>query len=171
MITLRHETEADHTAITRVNDLAFGRKAEGKLIRQLRAKDSFIPELSIVAEYNSQMVGHILFTPVDIISDHASHRALTLAPMAVIPEFQKKSIGKLMIIFGLQEARELGYRVVVVLGHPSYYPKFGFRKASQWNITSPFPAPDEAFMAAELIPESLHSVSGRVIFPAEFEGL
>ena len=171
MITLRHESPADYPSITRVNDLAFGRKAEGKLINQLRSKDSFVNELSIVAEYEGQLVGHLLFTPVDIKNEFKSHQTLTLAPMAVIPEYQKKSLGSLMIIFGLQEARELGYRSVIVLGHPSYYPKFGFVPASKWNITSPFPAPDEAFMALELIPDSLVSIKGMVVFPTEFEGL
>jgi len=171
MITLRHETKNDYPAITRVNDLAFGRKAEGNLIKQLRNKNTFVPELSIIAEYNKQVVGHMLFTLVEITNEHKSHQTLTLAPMAVIPEYQKKSIGKLMIVFGLQEARELGHRSVIVVGHPSYYPKFGFVPASKWNISSPFPAPEEAFMALELQTGSLSGIDGRVVFPPEFDGL
>jgi putative acetyltransferase len=171
MVTLRHETGKDYSEITRVNDLAFGRTAEGKLIKQLRKKDYFVAELSIVAEYNGKIVGHLLFTPVEIRSNLQKHQTLTLAPMAVLPEYQKKSIGKLMLIFGLQEAKDLGYRSAVVLGHPSYYPRFGFEPASKWEITSPFPAPDEAFMALELLSGGLQGISGKVVFPEEFQEL
>lgn len=168
-ITIRPETEKDYTCITRVNDLAFKRKAEGKLIEELRKLDNFDSRLSFVAEVDEEIVGHLLFTTVAIDNNDMDHKTLTLAPMSILPEFQKRSVGKLMIIYGLQIAKEAGYGSVVVLGHPSYYPKLGFKPASKWNIKSPFPTPDNAFMAIELFPGSLDNVSGKVIFPSAFD--
>ncbi len=171
MITLRKETEKDYPEIGRVNDLAFVRKAEGRLINTLRNTENYIPELSIIAEYEGQIIGHILFYPVQIHNGDDRHPSLELAPMSVLPEFQKKSIGKLLVVYALQAAKDLGHKSVLVLGHPSYYPKFGFEAASKWNIKSPFPAPDEVFMAIELEPGSLDKVSGTVKFPEAFDGL
>ena len=154
-----------------MNDRAFGRKAEGKLINTLRKTEIYIPELSIVSENEGQVIGHILFYPIQIHDGDLKHPSLQLAPMSVLPEFQKKSIGKLLVIYALQAAKDLGHKSVVVLGHPSYYPKFGFETASKWNIKSPFPAPDEAFMAIELERGSLDDVTGTVKFPEAFDGL
>lgn len=171
MITLRKETKTDYPGIRRINDIAFGRKAESRLIDLLRKKDEFVADLSIVAEQNEQLIGHILFTPIKIESGSESYQTLCLAPMSVLPEFQQKSIGKLLVIQGLQVAKDLGYNSVVVLGHPSFYPKFGFEPASKWGIKSPFPAPDEAFMAIELFRDCLKKVNGKVVFPPEFDDL
>lgn len=171
MITLRHELKKDYPEITKVNDICFGRKAESKLIEELRNNPEFRTELSIVAFCEKQLVGHILFTPVKIKANNELFETLTLAPMAVLPDFQNKSIGKLLVIYGLQAAKDLGFTSVVVLGHQSYYPKFGFEPASKWEISSPFPAPDEAFMAIELEQNSLTNVKGRVVFPTAFDDL
>jgi putative acetyltransferase len=168
-INLRPEQPDDYEGITRVNDISFQRKAEGKLVEELRKLKGFDPRLSIIAESKGEIVGHILFTPVDIENNGQKYRSLTLAPMSVLPEYQKKSIGKLLIIFGLQMAKDAGYQSVVVLGHPSYYPKLGFVKASNWNIKSPFPAPDDAFMVKELSPGALDGIEGKVIFPDAFD--
>ena len=171
MITLRKETANDIPEIVMVNDRAFERKAEGKLVDTLRESDLYIPELSIVAEVDGQVIGHILLYPVNIHNEEKVHQSLTLAPMSVLPEYQKKSIGKLLVVYALQVAKDLGHGSVIVLGHPSYYPKFGFDNASKWNIKSPFPAPDGAFMAIELQPGSLDGVSGTVTFPPAFDAL
>jgi len=171
MITLRHELKKDYSEITKVNDICFGRKAEGKLIKELRTTPEFQAELSLVALCEKQLVGHILFTPVKIQDGKKSYETLTLAPMSVLPDFQNKSIGKLLVIYGLQVAKDLGFKSVVVLGHQSYYPKFGFEPASKWEISSPFPAPDEAFMAIELEQNSLKNVKGKVVFPTAFDDL
>jgi len=171
MIKLRKETPADYPDIRMVNDVAFGRKAESKLVDTLRNTTGFIPDLSAVAEVDGKVIGHILFYPVTITKDEQKHASLQLAPMSVLPAFRKKSIGKLLVIYGLQAAKDLGHSSVIVLGHPSYYPKFGFERASKWNITSPFPAPDEAFLAIELKRGSLEKVSGIVVFPEAFDGL
>lgn len=168
-INLRSEQPSDFEGITRVNNISFQRKAEGKLVYELRKQKDFDPRLSIVAESSGEIIGHILFTPVDIVNNGQKYKSLTLAPMSVLPKYQKKSVGKLLVIFGLQIAKDTGYQSVVVLGHPSYYPKLGFVKASDWNIKSPFPAPDEAFMVKELIPGALDGIEGKVIFPDAFD--
>lgn len=168
-INLRPEQPSDYEWITRVNDLSFQRKAEGKLVEELRKLKDFDPGLSIVAESGDEIIGHILFTQVTIENNTKVYQSLTLAPMAVLPEYQKRSIGKLLVIYGLQMAKDAGYESVIVLGHPSYYPKLGFKKASNWNIKSPFPAPNEAFMAIELIKGCLDHVEGKVIFPPAFD--
>jgi len=168
-INLRPEKPEDYNGITRVNDMAFKRTAESKLVIELRKSKDFDSRLSVVAESNNEIVGHILLSPVSINSNGKSYKSLALAPMSVLPEYQKRSVGKLLVIYGLQMAKESGYESVVVLGHSSYYPKLGFKPASGWDIQSPFPAPDEAFMAMELIPGSLKKLKGRVIFPAPFD--
>ena len=170
-IKLRPEQPGDYQGITRVNDIAFKRKAEGKLIEELRKADNYDSNLSIVAETEAEIIGHILFTPVSIKNKGHHYKSLALAPMSVLPEFQKRNVGKLLVIFGLQIAKESGYESVIVLGHPSYYPKLGFKRASKWSIKSPFPAPDEAFMAIELFPGSLDGISGQVIFPSAFDNV
>lgn len=168
MITIRSEKAKDYTSITQVNDIGFKRKAEGRLIKQLRKREEFISELSIVAKVDKKIVGHVLFTPVEIKDGNKTHKTLSLAPMSILPEFQKKSIGKLLIIYGLQKAKDLGFTSVTVLGHPSYYPRLGFEVASKYGIKSPFPAPDEAFLIIELKKGSLKNVKGQVVFPDEF---
>lgn len=168
-INLRPEQSGDYKGITRVNDIAFKRTAEAKLVAALRKRQEFDPRLSVVALSDNEIVGYLLLTPVAIDGNDKNFKCLALAPMAVLPEYQKRSIGKLLIIYGLQMAKESGYDSVVVLGHPSYYPKLGFKPASNWGIQSPFPAPDEAFMALELVPGSLKNTKGRVIFPDPFD--
>jgi len=171
MITLRKEEAKDFQNIAMVNDVAFGRKAESKLIDTLRNTKEFIPDLSAIAEVDGKVIGHILFYPITINEGEKKHISLALAPMSIIPAFHKKSIGKLLVIYGLQAAKNLGHKSVIVLGHPSYYPKFGFEPASKWNIKSPFPAPDEAFLAIELEKGSLEKVAGTVVYPKAFDGL
>jgi putative acetyltransferase len=100
-----------------------------------------------------------------------SFPALALAPMAVHPEFQNQGIGSRLVMEGLERYRSLGHRIVVVLGHPKYYPRFGFTSARAKGLEAPFPVPDEAFMVAELVPGGLDTVSGMTVYPAPFEGV
>jgi len=167
-IKIRPETKEDCTKITEVNDLAFGQKNEGIIIERLRKSDRFISELSLVAELEGKIVGHILFYPVTIRSADSEFSALSLGPMAVIPELQGLGIGSRLVKEGLHIAKRLGHRSVIVVGHPEYYPRFGFKPASQWNIKAPFDAPDEAFMALELVEDELSGKSGTVEYPQEF---
>jgi putative acetyltransferase len=168
---IRPETSKDYTQITKVNDLAFKQTNEGKMIKALRKNIKFIPQLSLITEIDSKVVGHILFFPLNIISGEKSFEVLSLAPMAVLPEYQKKGIGKKLVIEGLKKSKELGYKAVVVLGHPTYYPKFGFEPASKWNIKLPIEdVPDEASMAIELEEDFLKDKAGVIEYPAEYFG-
>ena len=97
--------------------------------------------------------------------------ALALAPMAVHPEFQSQGIGSRLVREGLERCRNLGHRIVVVVGHPEFYPRFGFTPARAKGLEAPFPVPDEAFMVTELVPGALDGVSGMIVYPAPFEGV
>ncbi|AKB86000.1 Acetyltransferase [Methanococcoides methylutens MM1] len=166
---VRKEEDNDYLAITEVNDHAFGQENEGRLVVNLRMHADFVSELSLVAEVDGRIVGHILFFPVKIVDDGKEFDTLSLAPMAVLPDFQRQGIGSALIKEGLTVAENLGYRSVVVLGHAEYYPRFGFRPASNWDIRSPFEdVPDDAFMAMELVDGSLDDVRGVVEYPEEF---
>ena len=154
-----------------MNDLAFNQPNEGRMIEALRKNKKFIPKLSLVAEIDSKVVGHILFFPLNIISGEKSFEVLSLAPMAVLPEYQNKRIGKKLVTEGLKKSKEMGYKAVVVLGHPTYYPKFGFELASKWNINLPIEnVPDEASMAIELEEGFLKDKAGIIEYPAEYYG-
>ncbi len=132
----------------------------------------YVPELSIVAVEDEQVVGHILFTKIEIEDAQGRrHPSLALAPMAVLPEFQKRGIGGSLIRKGLQTAKELGFGSVIVLGHEHYYPKFGFQPAAKFGIVPPFEVPPNAFMAIELEEGALKNISGTVIYPKEFSGM
>jgi putative acetyltransferase len=168
-VTIRPERPADHAAIRGVNDAAFGRTAEGMLVDALRRSPAFIPELSLVAEVeDGGIVGHILFTHLKVVGGNGSHPALALAPMAVLPASQRRGVGSALVRRGLADAERLGHRVVVVLGHPDYYPRFGFRPARPFGIESPFDAPEEAFLVLALRSGALDDVRGQVEYPPEF---
>lgn len=166
---IRKETAKDISSIKEVNDLGFGGVGESTLIDAIRQSDIFITELSLVAETDQkEIIGHILFNPITIESEHKSVQALALAPMAVKPTYQKRKIGSSLINAGLKQFRELGYESVVVLGHSEYYPRFGFEISSNKGIRAPFDVPDESFMVAELIPKSLENVQGTVKYSEPF---
>jgi len=115
-----------------------------------------------------KQVGHILLSRINIKNDNQTTESLALAPVSVLPEYQNKGIGRSLISKALKKAKELEYDSVVVLGHPEYYPKFGFKKASIWEIKAPFEVPDEAFMVIELRENALDNVSGVVEYPSVF---
>ena len=167
-ITIRSETPEDYDQITRVNDLAFNGKQEGELIKNLRKREQFIPELSLICESNGVIAGHILLFPIHIVSGNEKYPIIALGPMSVRPGFQNKGIGSELIKEGLKRAGELGFESVLVLGHPKYYPKFGFKKASWWKIKADFDVPDEALMAIELKKGSLAFGGGVIDYPSEY---
>ncbi len=169
MMIIRPEKIKDYTAIHEVNELAFGGRAEADLIEALRKTDSFIPELSLVAVRNGEVIGHILFSPIVIKSKERVISALALAPMAVHPKFQNQGVGTKLIRRGHEDCRRLGYKVVVVIGHPGYYPRFGFLPARDKGLQVPFPVPDEAFMVLEFVPGALEATQGEIIYPPAFE--
>jgi putative acetyltransferase len=167
-VKIRRETAGDHQNITLVNNLAFGQKNEGQLILKLRKTKKFIPELSLAAEIHNSIVGHILFYPIEIKREEQVFPSLALAPMAVLPDFQKQGVGSQLVKEGLKRARKLGFKSVIVLGHAAYYPRFGFEPASRWGIRSPFEVPDDVFMALELVKDGLKDIQGTVEYPPEF---
>lgn len=168
-IVVRPETPQDYPAITKINDLAFEQPNEGRLIEKLRHNKAFISRLSLVAEVEGRVVGHILFFPIEVKEEEGIvSLSLALAPMAVSPEFQKRGIGGRLIMSGLEMAQKLHHRSAIVLGHAEYYSKFGFKPASLWNIRAPFDVPNEAFMAIELTTNGLKDVEGTVLYPNEF---
>ena len=166
MITVRAEQPEDREAIHRVNELAFGRPEEGDLVDNLRA--SATPFISLVAIVDEQVSGHISFSPVTIESDNGVFIAIGLAPMSVLPEYQNKGIGSLLVREGLKECMRLGHDIVVVLGHPNFYPKFGFSPASLKGLRSEYAVADEVFMVIELGEGALNGRQGLVRYHPAF---
>lgn len=166
MIIIRPEKEADFDTVRQVNTLAFGGAAEATLVDALRKSAELC--ISLVAVDDNQIVGHILFSEVTIESGDSASPALGLAPMAVLPEYQRQGLGSELVRAGLRECQRIGANVVVVLGHPEYYPRFGFVPASQKGLTSEYPVPDELFMVIELEPGALKGRRGLVKYRPEF---
>jgi putative acetyltransferase len=164
-IIVRPESTADEDAIRHVNRLAFGQDEEARLVDALR--DGGYVRVSLVAEQAGQIVGHILFSDLPIITRAGTVPALALAPMAVLPELQNQGIGSALVQQGLETCRQQGHRVVVVLGHAHFYPRFGFSPKLAANLDSPFSGSD-SFMALELVPGALDGVVGRVQYPPPF---
>lgn len=168
MLSVRRETPEDIEAIHYVNEQAFGGKQEADIVDALRNRGAVT--LSLVAVRGNKIVGHILFSPVTIESESSNFTAVALAPMAVLPEFQGKGIGSRLVNDGLEECRTLGHEIVVVLGHPDYYPRFGFVPARPRGIECEFEAPEEAWMIMELREGALAGRRGTVKFQPEFHG-
>ncbi|MFL2105058.1 GNAT family N-acetyltransferase [Desemzia sp. FAM 23991] len=173
-VTVRQETKKDYIETEAVVEEAFKNEeytdhTEHFLVARLRKSTAFIPELSLVAEENSRIVGHVLLTRISIENDSDNYESLALAPVSFLPDYQNQGIGSKLILDALSKARELGYRSVIVMGHDKYYPRFGFKPASIFGIESPFEVPDEAFMALELKEDSLEKVSGKVVYSKPFQ--
>ena len=166
MLTIRLETPEDVESIRYVNEQASGQENESKLIEKLRNRG--VLTISLVAIQDGKVVGHIAFSPVVIESECSSFEAIALAPMAVLPTYQRKEIGSKMVRAGLEECRHLGHEIVVVLGHPDYYPRFGFILAKPKGIDCEFEVPEEAWMVLELREGALKGRSGTVKFQPEF---
>ncbi|MBK1897603.1 GNAT family N-acetyltransferase [Chryseobacterium paridis] len=170
---LRQEQEKDHSQVFKVVEDAFkyaehSDHQEQFLVEKLRNSDAFIPELSIVAEINNEIVGHILFTKLSVKNNSDSFSSLALAPVSVKPEYQGQGIGGQLINYGHKIAKDLGYESVILIGHEHYYPRFGYQKTSNFGISFPFELPEENGMALELVTDGLKNVNGVVKYPKEF---
>lgn len=168
-IVIRDEEPSDVEAVHRVNVAAFPTDAEAKLVRALRDSDALV--LSLVAEHDGEIVGHIAFSPVSITSDDATMvvAAIGLGPMAVAPPRQRSGIGAQLIEEGLRRLREAGHRLCVVLGHPEYYLRAGFVRASKHDIWWERDAPEPSFMIQPLVSGALDGVHGTVSYRPEFD--
>ena len=169
MVHVRPEEPGDIAAIRRVNEQAFGRPAEADLVDLIRDRGK--TTCSLVAISEGRVVGHILFTPVTIEAGGTVTAALGLGPMAVQSSHQRQGIGSLLVRTGLAACRDAGHGCVVVLGHPEYYPRFGFVPASRHGVLWEHPAPDEAFMLLELRAGTLAGRGGIARYLAEFGGV
>jgi predicted N-acetyltransferase YhbS len=172
-MTIRQETEKDHSEVFSVIESAFKEaeftdNTEQFLVERLRKSDGFIPELSMIAEIDGKIVGHILLTKLKIKNKSTEFDSLALAPVSVLPEFQGKGIGGKLIMEAHKKAKELGHKSIVLLGHENYYPRFGYKQADKYGIELPFDVPKENCMVIELIENGLNGINGMVEYPKEF---
>ena len=166
---IRPEHPEDIEAIAEVTRRAFGREEEADIVARIRESEYFIPELSLVAESGGRIIGHIMFSYVTLISfDRPAEKVLTLAPLSVDPDEQNSGTGSSLVWAGLEKAGSLGHRIVIVIGHADYYPKFGFKQARPLGFDIGFKVPDEAFMVAGLKPGALQLSSGMIQFSPPF---
>ena len=164
LLLIRAEQLHDRAKVRIVNEAAFGRSDEADLIDRLRIEGAALA--SLVAEMDSQIVGHILFSRMTVETAQGPVAAVSLAPMAVLPDHQGRQIGSQLVRRGLAELRGRGERIVIVLGHKEYYSRFGFSPEKARCLVSPFPP--EAFMAMELAEDALAGIRGSVRYPSAF---
>ena len=162
-VSVRVETPADFAAVRIVNRKAFGQADEADLVERLRDDGEVVA--SLVAEVDNAVVGHILFSRLPIVASAREIAGAALAPVAVLPRFQRLGVGSALVRSGLRRCAESGCEAVVVLGHPAYYPRFGFSAALAERLDAPFSG--AAFMALELVPGALAG-GGAVRYAAAF---
>lgn len=158
------ESAEERLAIRSVNQAAFGGAEEADLVDNLRSDENML--ISLVAELDREIVGHVLFSRMWIETPGGMVPAVALAPVAVLPQHQRQKIGGTLIVKGLELLRARSERIVIVVGHPDYYPRFGFSQRQACLLESPFPR--EAFLAMELSPGALGGIRGKVVYPAAF---
>ena len=163
VVQIRPEQPTDILAIREVNHLAFGQGLEGQIVDALRSNNAVL--LSLVALVENQIVGHILYSPLSIDDKIVG---AGLGPMAVLPNHQRRGIGSQLITAGNQHLKDSGCPFIVVLGHPDYYPRFGFTPASTHGIKCEWDVPDDAFMLLILDESKMHAISGLAKYRPEF---
>jgi len=168
-IKIRPETKKDIAKVRKINTAAFETEAEANIVDALRK--STTPVISLVAEVNGKVVGHILFSPVTLSADEPDVKIAGLAPMAVLPEFQNQGIGSDMVKQGLKRCAANGYEAAVVLGHPDFYPRFGFEPAARFGIKCEYDVPDEVFMIKALKKGGPFGYKGTVRYHRLFRNL
>lgn len=169
-LTIRTETKEDYDQVRDVNYKAFGdREDEANLVDRIRDTEYFVPQLSIVAELDDEIVGHLLMSKAEVVDGERKYEVIALAPIAVKPGFQKQGIGRQLITEGLMRCKECGFSLVLLIGHPTYYPKFGFKPARQFGLElKQFEVSDEVFMVYEVLENALGTIQGELIYPKAF---
>ena len=165
---IRPEHRDDYDAVRAINTAAFESDAEARLVDALRSQAS--PIVSLVAELEGLVVGHILFSPATL-AGHPDLSIMGLAPMAVMAEHQRTGIGSALVGAGIEACRALGTAAIIVLGHPKYYPRFEFVPSSKYGVVSEYDVPEDVFMVCALDEHALDGVSGRVSYHSAFGDL
>ena len=163
---IREALDSDLSNILHVECRAFGQDDEANLVKELLNDPSAKPILSLIALDDSRTVGHILFTSAHLTNTQITSSIALLAPLAIVPDAQKQGIGGQLIKRGLQLLSNSGVDLVFVLGHPEYYPRFGFTPAGHLGFEAPYPIPDKdaaAWMVQALKPDIIGTVSGKVV--------
>jgi putative acetyltransferase len=163
-MVIRAEKTTDAAAIRCVHEAAFGQAQEAELVDAIR--DQCYSLVSLVAEQEGVIFGHVLLSHLDVIAAGRSIRAAALGPIAVLPAHQKQGTGSALIRTALTEARNQGIAIVLVLGHPAYYPRFGFCPERARAMSSPYTCHGDSWMVAELIPGALPQSPSTVAYPA-----
>ncbi|MGH8886645.1 MAG: GNAT family N-acetyltransferase [Egibacteraceae bacterium] len=165
-VSIRPESPRDHAAVRAVHAAAFGHAAEADLVDALRDSPAWVPQFSLVAESDGGIVGHVLLTRVAI----ATGAGLALAPLGVLPHRQRRGVGSALVRAVLEAAATAGEPLVVVLGDPAYYGRFGFLPASRYGVTCAYDVSDEVFQALPL-PTYSGAPRGLVRYPEPFSAL
>ena len=165
-LQIREAVETDLNDVLQIERLAFGYEKEADLVRGLLYDLSAKPVLSLLAFQKNRALGHILFTTARLSGSQDSASIVILAPLAIVPDAQKQGIGGKLIEKGLELLSKSGVDLVFVLGHPEYYPRYGFKPAGDLGFEAPYPIPDvhaNAWMVQALRSGLIGSVSGKVI--------
>ena len=162
---IRLEEPKDYSAIHAVNSAAFETDAEANLVDILRKEAN--PIISLVADEDGAIVGHIIFSPVTL-TRHAQLKIMGLGPMAVLPAQQRHGIGSMLVRTGLEKCKQIGYGAVIVLGHSGFYPRFGFTPSDRYDIRCEYDVPVEAFMVIELKAKYLKGAHGTIKYHSAF---
>jgi putative acetyltransferase len=168
IVSIRPEERSDYPDIEQLLRTSFGGDEEVSLVTGIRDSEYYIPDLTLAAVSDSRIVGYIMFSDITIDMKSGLVPALSLAPMAVLPELQGRGIGTRLIERGLSAAKEYGHRIIIVIGHPDYYSRFGFLPASRFGFEVGIEVPDEAFMVLGLSEGVLEGIGGMVRYSPPF---
>lgn len=170
-VKIKRFKKRDFEEIEMLLKVAFDGDSVANIVKELIETADFIPELTRVARISGQIIGVIVYSHAQIIKGKKVHQTISMAPLAVLPAYQNLGIGGELIRNSFAKARELDYQSVIVMGHEEYYPRFGFKLASEFGIIPPFDVPDENYMALELFPDTLSGISGKVKYHPLFDDM
>jgi len=168
-VIVRAETPDDHDTIRRIVDEAFGDTITSAIVDGIRASDRFIPELSLVAVYEGQPLGHVISSYVDVVP--GSRRVLQVGPLAVVPSHQRRGIGTALMRETIRIAEERGEPLLLIEGNPAYYGRFGFTRADEQGIEMPPESHGPQYFMIRPLRAYDSSLRGRVVYPPETFGV